>query len=108
MRKYILALLFTIILPITALALDLDQAKKDGLVGERPDGYLGSVKESPSSDVTALIKDINNKRRAKYQEISRGNGQPLNVVEKLATKKVFESLESGEYFLDPAGNWQKK
>lgn len=107
MKKTILFLSLTT-LPFLSFALDLDSAKKKGMVGEKEDGYIGAVSESPSDDVKALIEDINNKRREKYQDISRSNGQPLNVIEKLTAQKIYERLESGEYYVDDSGKWTKK
>ena len=92
---------------VSAFALDLTEAKNQGIVGEQPDGYLGAVNKTPSDEVEVLINDINNKRRAKYQEISARNGQPLSVVEKLAAGKALAHAKSGHY-LKKDGNWTKK
>lgn len=100
--------ILTVILPLSAFALDLDSAKDQGLVGERPDGYLGAVSANPSADVAALIQDINSRRRAKYTEISKKNGQTRQVVEALAHKKVLGMMPAGHYYMDASGNWKKK
>jgi hypothetical protein len=39
-----------------ALALGLDEAKRQGLVGEQVDGYLGAVRPSP--EVAELVRTI--------------------------------------------------
>ena len=109
MKKFIVLLLVALALgPVAAFAIDLDAAKQSGLVGERPDGYLGIVTAGPSADVVSLVEDINRKRKVKYQEISQKNGQALQVVETLAAKKVIERIEPGRYFMDEAGKWVKK
>ena len=46
-----------------ALALSLDEAKAQGLVGERLDGYISAVVADPSAEVQALIKTTNDGRR---------------------------------------------
>jgi len=88
-----------------AFAIELDTAKATGLVGEQQNGYLGAVVES--SEVMALISDINAKRKAKYQELATKNGINLEQVEVLAAKKAFEKTETGHY-LQVNGQWVKK
>ena len=110
MKKIIITLCFLVssTFSFTAWALDLDTARSSGLVGERLDGYIGAVSFSPSPDVLALVKDINNKRHAHYAEISKNNGQPLKVVEELAAQKVLSILKPGEYYMTPQGSWAQK
>jgi len=106
--KLLLALATTFFLVLPAQALDLQQAKNQGLVGELATGYLGSPQGSPSADVKSLIADINAKRKAKYAEIAQSQGITLEAVEKLAGKKAFEKTESGHYVNVPGVGWQKK
>ena len=40
----ILGCLFLLVTPLLAFGLSLDEAKQQGLLGERPDGYLGLAK----------------------------------------------------------------
>ena len=89
-------------------ALTLDEAKTKGLLGEMPNGYLGIVSASASPEAKALMKDINRKRRQKYQEISRKNGTRLEAVEALAGKTVLKKTKPGHYIKSPSGKWTKK
>lgn len=89
----------------TAFALELDDAKQNGLVGEQENGYLGAVVDR--ADVMALIGEINVKRKAKYIELANKNNITLEQVEKLAAKKAFEKTSSGHY-LKHDGEWVKK
>ncbi len=91
-----------------AWALDLDEAKAGGLIGERPDGYLGLVVKSPTPEVKALVRDINRKRRDKYEEIAARNGTSVGVVERLAGKKAIEKTSTGLFVQVPAGTWIQK
>lgn len=101
-RSIILATLFFC---GTALALDLDQAKDAGLVGEKDTGYLGAVVERP--DVLALIADINAKRKVKYTQLAEKNNITLEQVEKLAAQKAYQKTQSGHYlYVD--GKWLEK
>ena len=70
----------TIFFLITALfitcpagnALDQQTAKAQGLVGETLTGYLAPVKSTPEAQ--QLVKTINGKRKAMYQQIAQRNG----------------------------------
>ncbi len=98
---------FLLLASSAAFAADLDQAKRDGLVGERADGYLGLVDTSAPSDVRALVADVNDKRKAEYQRIAAGNDLEMAQVEALAGKKAIERTAPGGWIL-LNGGWQKK
>ncbi len=88
-----------------AFALNLQEAKVSGLVGETATGYLAPVKASP--EVQELVDTINAKRKAHYQKISSRNKTSLNAVEQLAGKKAIEKTPTGQ-FINVDGNWVKK
>ena len=98
---------FLLALPSTSFALSLDEAKAQGLVGEKVDGYLGAVQGSTSGDVQALVADINSQRKALYQSIAKQNGTSLPVVEKLAGEKAIQKTTSGQY-VNTGSGWKKK
>lgn len=98
---FILSMLFSSI----ALAIGLDEAKDQGLVGEKDNGYLGIVVEQ--NDVLSLVEDINAKRKAVYLKLAEKNGISLQQVEKLAALKAYEKTQSGHY-LWTNGEWLKK
>lgn len=106
--KKIFAIVITVLFfAANAYALDLDSARKSGTVGERPDGYIAAV-GAASPEVSALVKEVNDKRRKVYEETSKNNGQPLDVVQKIAADKVIQKLSAGEFYMDAAGKWVKK
>ncbi|WP_339721970.1 YdbL family protein [uncultured Paraglaciecola sp.] len=88
-----------------AFALDLDEAKNKGLVGEKDNGYLGVV--VAQQDAQALVADINAKRKAVYADLAAKNGITVQQVEKLAAKKAYDKTSSGHY-LWVNGKWTKK
>lgn len=98
-----LALLALLALP--AWALDLDEAKSSGLVGETNSGYLGAVK--PSAEVNALVADINAQRRAHYRKIAVDNDITLQAVEARAGLKAIQKTPAGG-FVNTGAGWQKK
>lgn len=107
MRQLFLTLLVAaLVLPQAAFALSLDEAKSKGFVGERSDGYLGVV--SDSAEVTALVKDINNQRRAAYEQMAKGNGTSRQAVEALAAQKAYEKTAPGHFVQGANGAWLKK
>lgn len=101
------ALLALALIGGSALAADLDQAKNDGLVGERADGYLGLVKSNASQDVVDLVKSVNAKRRAEYQRIAAANDLTLEEVQALAGRKAIDRTAAGNWVM-PDGGWQQK
>jgi len=99
----ILSLAVCVAAPV--FALDLDQAKRDGLVGETNTGYIAAVKAS--AEVDALVADINKQRKVQYQKIAEKNGISLQAVEARAGLKAIEKTPAGE-FVNTGAGWQKK
>ena len=104
----ILSCLLVFSMPLLAFGITLDEAKQQGWLGERPDGYLGLVKPSSSPDTVDLMKDVNRKRRSLYQDIAAKNGTALSAVEALAGKKAIEKTPPGQFTMQPNGNWIPK
>jgi uncharacterized protein YdbL (DUF1318 family) len=92
-----------------AFALSLDEAKQEGLVGEKNNGYLGivTVQNDAQADVQSLIDDINAKRKAVYVKLAAKNGITLKQIEKLAAEKAYKKTSSGHYLWMNA-KWAKK
>lgn len=86
----------------------LDDAKAAGLIGERPDGYVAAVQPSPPPDIAALVKEINAKRRAAYEDIAATQKVPVDQVGAVTAEKIKRQAPAGEYFLNPDGSWTQK
>jgi len=71
---------------LPASALNLGQAKSQGLVKETASGYLVAAK--PSGEVNALVSKINAGRKAEYQRIAKKRGVPLSAVEQQVGQKL--------------------
>lgn len=80
------ALLALTLFAVPASALDLAQAKSQGLVKETSTGYLAAVK--PSGEVNSLVQKINAGRKAAYQKLANDTGAPLSAVEQRAGQKL--------------------
>lgn len=90
-----------------AQAIGLEAALQQGLVGEKPDGYLGAVNSSPSAEVQALIKEVNDWRRSQYIELANKHNQQLDEIERVAGQKRMDAAPSGTYIWE-GGSWVKK
>jgi uncharacterized protein YdbL (DUF1318 family) len=88
-----------------AFAIGLDEAKQQGLVGEKDNGYLGLV--IIQKDAQILVNDINAKRKAVYIKLAAKNGITVQQVEKLAAAKAYKKTSTGNY-LWMSGKWAKK
>jgi uncharacterized protein YdbL (DUF1318 family) len=86
----------------------LEDAKAEGLVGERIDGYLGVVDSGASGSVRSMVDQINAEREAKYAEIAKKQGAPVAAVAQIAGKKLIARAPSGEYVMGADGRWQQK
>jgi len=87
-------------------ALELQDAKAQGLVGETATGYLAPVK-APDTAVENLIKSINSKRKQHYQGIATKNNTSLLAVEQLAGKTAISKTPAGQ-FINSGTGWKKK
>ena len=91
-----------------ARALSLNDAKAQGLLGEQPNGYLGVVPGNANAQVSALIEQINGKRRAAYQSVANSNGTTVKSVEDVAGIKLLERVQSGQWFMDSQSKWLRR
>lgn len=109
-RQYILMLVVLLGLGHAgqALALTLDEAKTQGLVGERPDGYVAAVAPQPTDEVKALVTSTNDGRRKVYAELAQRNGITVEAVGILSGEKLQGAAPAGQYILQPNGQWQRK
>ncbi|GJL63925.1 MAG: hypothetical protein NPIRA04_25790 [Nitrospirales bacterium] len=91
-----------------AFAATLDEAKSQGFLGETVSGYLALVTPTAPQEMKALMNEVNQKRKDKYQEIAKRNKTTLKAVETLAGKTALSKTEPGHYVQLPNGQWQKK
>jgi uncharacterized protein len=86
----------------------LEDAKAEGLVGERIDGYVGVVDSGAPGSVKSLVNQINAEREAKYAEIAKKQGAPVAAVAQIAGTKLIQRAPKGEYVMGANGRWQQK
>jgi hypothetical protein len=109
MRKWLRSVALVVVFAWAgaAAALDLDDAKAKGLVGEKTDGYVAAVAATPSAEVKALVTDVNAKRKVAYQEVATRNGTDPVEVAKLAAQKLLERAPAGAW-IQADGRWYQK
>ena len=110
MKKFamLLGLLLSVGLSSLALAVTLDEAKAQGLVGEQMDGYIGAVVPNPSAEVRTLITTTNDGRGKVYADLAQRNSITIEAVGILSAEKLRASDASGEYVQLESGQWQRK
>ncbi len=96
------------LLAARAYADPLSDAKADGYVGERYDGYVGLVRADAPGAAKRLVTEINTERRSKYEAIAKRNGTSIDAVAVLAGKKLVERAEPEEYVLNVKGVWVRR
>ena len=104
------AMMLAIALPAApALADPLDDARAAGILGERPDGYVDVVAGNATPDIRKLMTDINNQRRAVYEQLAGQKGVPIEQIGAIAAEKTIrEKLQPGWYYMNASGQWQQK
>ena len=91
-----------------AFAADLPTAKKQGLIGEQNNGYLGVVKSDAPADIKALVADVNGQRKAQFSQIAAKNGITEAEAAKIFAREAAARTAAGNYIQDPAGAWVRK
>jgi uncharacterized protein len=100
----LLAALTLIATPV--LAMDLTQAKSQGLIGEQTNGLVGTV-NAPTPDVETLVKTVNDGRMKIYTQNAQDQGVPLDQVQAIAGEKLQSATPDGQY-IQKNGQWIKK
>jgi len=87
----------------------VDAAKKQGIVGEKSNGYLGFVKASSDTALKAAVDEINAGRQTVYTQAGAKNGVSADAAGQSAfVNVIMPKVGAGEYYQDASGNWVKK
>jgi uncharacterized protein len=91
-----------------AYAITLDEARAQGFVGERPDGLVAAVSANVSSEIAALIDEINAARLSNFRQLAAKDVAPLGAVQAIAGEKlVKKARQNGWYVMDASGAWSR-
>lgn len=80
-------------------------ARQQGLVGEKPDGYLGIVSAAPAATLRALVDQINIRRRAAYTERAAATGSTVEQFAFTTGCNLINQTVAGEKYMAPDGRW---
>ena len=84
-----------------------EAARSQGLIGEKPDGYLGFV-TSPSPAIKALVEDINIKRKAFYiKKAAEKSATPQDFAFTTGCDAIART-QAGEKYQSPDGVWRTR
>ena len=106
--KSIFAMIFMFFAVQNAWAIDIHDAKDQGLVGESQSGYLAAVKSPASAEVNSLIADVNNKRKVQFEKTAQKTSTTLTQVANRFYELAVDKTEAGHYYQDAGGKWVKK
>lgn len=106
--KRIIASVLLLLVMQGAWALDIHEAKDQGLVGEANTGYLAAVKAPASGDVQSLIRDVNAKRKAQFEQAATKTTATVEQVSARFYELAVQKTRPGHYYQDQSGNWKKK
>lgn len=91
-----------------AYAITLDEARTQGLVGERPNGLVGAVSSNASGEISTLVQSINEARLNSFRQLATKDNAPLEAVRAIAGEKLTgKARQSGWYVMDSSGNWSR-
>jgi len=106
--KKIFAAIGLLLLLQNAWALDIRDAKAQGLVGEANNGYIAAIQTPASAEVRALVADVNGKRKIRFAETARKTGTTGAQVAARFYELAVQKTAPGHYYQDGKGGWQKK
>jgi len=106
--KKLLAMIIMFFAVQNAWAIDIHDAKAQGLVGESKSGYLAAVKSSANAEVNSLITDVNMKRKAQFESTAQKTSTTVAQVANRFYELAVQKTEAGHYYQNAAGKWVKK
>lgn len=106
--KKTLACILLMLLTQAGWALDIQEAKERGLVGEAVSGYVAAVKTPASAEVRALIAGVNARRRAEFERTAAKTRATVEQVSYRFYELAVQRTARGHYYQDREGRWVKK
>jgi uncharacterized protein YdbL (DUF1318 family) len=108
LRIGIASLMLAAAMAAPALAQDdlAGSLRASGQAGEQSDGYMGVV--SGGADVKARVDQVNIQRRAFYTDLASKRGVSVqDVAESTACTLLSTKVQTGQFYKDESGAWQK-
>ena len=85
----------------------VDQARAQGIVGERFDGYMGLAAPA-SGALRSQVASINIKRRSLYSRLATEKGVSPSDVGLTAGCQLLERVAVGQTYLLADGQWRRR
>jgi uncharacterized protein YdbL (DUF1318 family) len=93
--------------PQTSVKHTKESAQQYGLIGEMPNGLVGSVTGAyKDAYIEDLIKHINKGRMIAYKAAARKKKLPIQYVQAKAADMLYKSVGPGHYYYKN-GKWQR-
>ena len=111
--KFVLALsgAALAVAPVAASAQGRDPAyaaaRASGQVGEKMDGYLGTV-GTPNGQLRAMVDDLNIKRKAAYAAKAQAANATIEEYALSSGCQLILNTQAGEKYQAPDGSWQTR
>lgn len=86
----------------------VDQAIKDGIIGETAGGYLAIVSKASDTKIVQAMNEINIGRKTLYTSKARKENVPVDQVAALFGEKQLAAAKPGEKVLTNQGRWITK
>jgi len=106
--KKILATIVMFFAIQNAWAIDIHDAKDQGLVGESKSGYLAAVKSPASAAVNSLISEVNKHRKTEFEQTAQKTSATVAQVQNRFYELAIQKTQTGHYYQDASGRWVKK
>lgn len=86
----------------------LDDARAQGAIGERFDGFAAVRDPSAPPDIRKLVEDINAKRRKLYNDVSTKEGTTIDAVGRIYARQIVGIVPAGTWIMNENGKWVRK
>ncbi len=86
----------------------LNDFRNAGVIGERFDGYLEVRDPSAGADARALIREVNERRRAVYKKRASEQGVSPNAVGRVYSQRIVAEVPRGVWIKREDGSWAQK
>ena len=84
-----------------------EAARKAGQIGEKPDGYLGTVGSQPAA-IQKLADSINIQRRSAYTKAAAAQGASVEDFAFTSGCNLILKTQAGEKYQAPDGSWKTR
>lgn len=81
-------------------------ARAQGLIGEKPDGYLEAL--GGGATIRAMVDDLNIRRREEYTRLARERGATVEQMAFTTGCNLIMRTVAGEKYQAPDGSWQTR